>query len=227
MPDSKNQSILSALYPFSGDSKVAKPSVASAVTQKVKHGLEVKSQFFSENTTNLVAMAEALSQCYQDGGRLLTAGNGGSSCDAAHLCVEFMHPVTAGRPALPAINLSQDMAMMTAVANDIGFQHGLSRQLVALARANDMLVVFSTSGNSANLVLACEKAKTMGLTVAAFTGGDGGTLLGSGAVDYCLNVNTDSIHRIQECHLMCYHILWDLVHSLLAATRGQIGEHGQ
>lgn len=227
MSDSDNQSVLSALYPFSDDRPAAKPSIESAITQKVKHGLDVKSQFFSENSGNLVAMAEALSQCYQSGGRLLTAGNGGSSCDAAHLCVEFMHPVTAGRPALPAINLSQDMAMMTAVANDVGFQHGLSRQLTALARPNDMLVVFSTSGNSANLLLACEKAKTMGLSVAAFTGQDGGSLVSSGVVDYCLNVNTDSIHRIQECHLMCYHILWDLVHSLLAATRGQIGEHGQ
>ena len=133
-----------------------------------------------------------------------------------------MHPVTAGRPSLPAINLSQDNAMLTAVSNDIGFEHVLPRQLLALAKPEDLLLVFSTSGNSANITAAVNKAKQLGITVVAFLGGDGGELGQNPAVDHKLIVETDSVHRIQECHLTCYHILWDLVHTLLADKRGFI-----
>lgn len=116
--------------------------------------------------------------------------------------------------------------MLTAVSNDIGFDHVLPRQLLALGKAEDVLVVFSTSGNSSNITSACLKAKTLGMTVVAFSGMDGGELARMDAVDHCLIVETDSVHRIQECHLVSYHILWDLVHTLLSDERGFIGEHG-
>ena len=148
-------------------------------------------------------------------------GNGGSSCDAAHVAVEFQHPVTAGRPALTAIDLSADRTMLTAVANDIGFDHIFVRQIIAQGRSGDGLIGLSTSGNSKNLVKAFIKAKEMGLTTVGLAGMNGGAMATIG-LDHCLIVEEDSIHRIQECHVTIYHILWDLVHSLLADDRGSL-----
>lgn len=223
--------MLGALYPYMGNQNMAnqtasKPSVADAlatsIAQKVSESLAAKEAFFNQNADQLVAAAQIIADAYSRNNKLLCAGNGGSSCDAAHLAVEFMHPVTAGRPALPAINLSQDTTMASAVANDVGFEHVLTRQLIALSNADDVLVVFTTSGNSANLIKACKKAQSLGLKVIAFAGGDGGALVSEGCTDICLAVDTDSIHRIQECHLTAYHILWDLVHTLLADQRGSL-----
>jgi D-sedoheptulose 7-phosphate isomerase len=147
-------------------------------------------------------------------------GNGGSSCDAAHIAVEFTHPVTAGRPALSAISLCADVAMISAVGNDVGFEHVFVRQLIAQARPGDGLIGVSTSGNSPNLLAAFAKAREIGLLTIGLVGGDGGTMQRSGVVDHCLIVPSSSIHRIQECHVAAYHILWDLVHTLLAVDRG-------
>ncbi len=154
---------------------------------------------------------------------MLTMGNGGSSCDASHFAVEFQHPVTAGRPALPAINLVMDTAMISAVANDVGIKHVFVRQLEAHGQNIDGLFGFSTSGNSENLLAAFAKAKQMGITTFGLAGGNGGEMKTSGLVDYCLVVETDSIHRVQEVHVASYHILWDLVHTLLADQRGKLG----
>ncbi|MBA3777660.1 MAG: SIS domain-containing protein, partial [Betaproteobacteria bacterium] len=145
---------------------------------------------------------------------------GGSSCDAAHIAVEFLHPVTAGRPALTAVNLVADTAMMTAVGNDVGFAHIFVRQIVAQARRGDGLIGISTSGNSENLLAAFAKAKEIGVTTIGLSGYDGGKMAQSADVDHCLVVDSDSIHRIQETHVAIYHILWDLVHTLLADRRG-------
>jgi|TARA_B100000700_G_scaffold100283_1_gene112943 D-sedoheptulose 7-phosphate isomerase len=222
-----NQSVLSALYPFTGQSPADKPNdndelasaLVASVQAKARDSIAVKQAFFDLHSEALLAAAKRIAATYAQQGKLLTAGNGGSSCDAAHLAVEFMHPVTTGRKALPAINLSQDTAMMTAVSNDVGTEHVITRQLSALANCGDTLVVFSTSGNSANLIEACKKARAMDLSVIAFTGRTGGELQRQQLTDVCITVPSDSIHRIQECHLACYHILWDLVHSLLADSR--------
>jgi D-sedoheptulose 7-phosphate isomerase len=168
----------------------------------------------------VVDAARALASIYRQGGRLFCIGNGGSSCDAAHIAVEFMHPVTTGRPALAATNLVADNAMLTAVGNDVGFRHVFVRQLIALARPGDALIAVSTSGNSENLVAACAQARSMGLLTIALSGGDGGALAHSADVDHCLTVGSDSIHRVQETHVAIYHIVWDLVHTLLADSRG-------
>ena len=154
------------------------------------------------------------------GGRLFSMGNGGSSCDASHVAVEFVHPITAGRPALSAINLVADLAMISAVGNDVGFDHIFVRQILAQGRAGDGLIGISTSGNSANLIAAFAKAKEIGIATIGLAGGDGGKMLASGVVDHCLIVPSTSIHRIQESHVTAYHIIWDLVHTLLADDRG-------
>lgn len=224
-----NQNALQGLYPFlSGGSKdVAgeQQALLTSVQRKAADSVQVKQHFFAEQGDKVVEIARAVADSYRRNGRLFTMGNGGSSCDASHLAVEFLHPVTAGRPALPAVNLTADIAMLTAVGNDVGFENIFVRQLEAQAKAGDCLVGFSTSGNSENLMAAYAKAKEKGMTTIGLAGMSGGQMAASHAVDHCLVVKTDSIHRIQECHLAIYHILWDLVHTLLADHRGSAEAH--
>ncbi len=217
---------LEALYPFLHGERQAQhlldAALRESVRQKAADSCAVKHQFFETSGAEVVAVARALATAFEQDGRLYTMGNGGSICDAAHIAVEFLHPVTAGRPALCAVNLGADVAMLTAVGNDVGFRHVFVRQLVALARRGDALIGVSTSGNSENLLAAFAKAKEMGLTTIGLAGMDGGAMAASADLDHCLTVHTDSIHRIQETHVAIYHILWDLVHTLLADRRGNV-----
>jgi len=221
---------LESLYPFLHGVQRDEASVSAGLTESIRRkaedGIEVKQRFFAQNEDTLIATACALAAVYRGGGRLFAMGNGGSSCDAAHIAVEFQHPVTAGRPALPATNLAADTAFATAVGNDVGFAHVYLRQIAAQAQPGDGLIGISTSGNSANLLAAFEKAKEVGLTTIALAGMDGGEMAKSASIDHCLVVQTDSIHRIQECHVAIYHILWDLVHTLLADERGAAAAEG-
>ena len=134
--------------------------------------------------------------------------------------MEFLHPITVGRPALDAIDLTADVGMITAVGNDLSFEDIFKRQLIAKGRKNDALIGLSTSGNSKNLLAAFAQAKEMGISTIALAGGNGGRMACSGDVDHCLVVEATSIHRVQESHLVTYHILWDLVHTILAEQRG-------
>ncbi|XKE46810.1 SIS domain-containing protein [Halomonas organivorans] len=212
------------LYPFlhgdRQDDAGVQDALLASVREKADHGVQVKREFFASRGQAVVDAARAIAGVYRRGGRMLTMGNGGSSCDAAHFAVEFLHPVTAGRPALAAIPLAGNDAMLTAVGNDVGFDHVFVRQLLALARPEDGLVGFSTSGNSRNLMRAFAQARELGLMTLGLAGGDGGEMARSDDLDHCLVVATDSIHRVQEVHVATYHILWDLVHTLLADDRG-------
>ncbi len=218
---------LADLYPFlhggRKDAAQERAALLESVRRKAQHSVSVKRAFFEANAEALIEAARAIAAVYAAGGKMFSMGNGGSSCDAAHFAVEFQHPITAGRPALAAMNLVMDQAMLSAVANDVGVKHVFVRQLEAHARPGDGLIGFSTSGNSENLVAAYAKAKEMGLVTLGLAGGDGGAMKRSGLVDHCLVVETDSIHRVQEVHVACYHILWDLTHTLLADTRGSAG----
>jgi D-sedoheptulose 7-phosphate isomerase len=215
---------LHQLYPFlHGDKQDVgrlRDALLGSVRRKARDSIEAKERFFAAHSKSVVAAAEAIAGVYRKRGRLFSMGNGGSSCDAAHFAVEFLHPVTTGRPALTAINLTADIAMLTAVGNDVGFNHVFTRQLIAQANPGDGLVGFSTSGNSENLLAAFAKAKELGVVTIGFAGNDGGRMARDHTVDHCLVVESDSIHRIQETHVAIYHILWDLVHTLLAEDRG-------
>ncbi len=219
---------LQSLYPFlheqPKDAASQNEALLESVRQKAQHSLDVKQTFFNANAQALIDAAKAVARCYQQGGKLLSMGNGGSSCDASHIAVEFQHPVTAGRPSLPAFNMNNDNAFFSAVANDVGITHVFSRQIEAHGQAGDCVVAFSTSGNSENLLDGIRKAHDLGLTTIGFAGGNGGEMLSSGLMDHCLVVETDSIHRVQEVHVACYHILWDLTHTLLADSRGSLSE---
>jgi len=221
---------LNALYPFvhgkPQDSATLDPALLRSVESKAAESRETNARFFSEHAAQLIDAAKALAGMWQSGGRLFAMGNGGSSCDAAHISVEFLHPITAGRRALPAVNLDADIAMLSAVGNDVGFDQVFARQLEAHARAGDGLIGVSTSGNSPNLMAAFATAKRMELVTFGLAGGDGGRMKSEGRVDHCLVVPSHSVHRIQECHVAAYHILWDLVHTLLADTRGSAQTSG-
>jgi len=222
----KKSSALSQLYPFlhgkAKDNTLEKKALFQSIEQKAAHSVQAKQLFFANNKAALILAAQALAEIYQNKGRVFTMGNGGSSCDASHFAVEFQHPVTAGRPSLPAMNLTMDMAMISAVSNDLGVEHVFVRQLGAHARRGDGVVGFSTSGNSKNLMAAFAKAKNMGLVTFGLCGGSGGDMVSSGLLDHCLHVPTESIHRVQEVHVAIYHILWDLTHTLLADKRGDL-----
>jgi D-sedoheptulose 7-phosphate isomerase len=215
---------LAGLYPFLAaerhDSSQLAQLLLESVRQKAEESSAVKQKFFRECAAQVVAAAQAVAEAYARGGRLYTMGNGGSSCDSAHIAVEFQHPVTAGRPALPAHNLANDSAMLSAVGNDVGFEHVFLRQVIALMRAEDALIGVSTSGNSENLLLAFSAAKRLGATTVGLAGGDGGRMRSHADIDHCLIAPSDSVHRVQETHVAIYHILWDLTHTLLAGTRG-------
>jgi len=219
-----NASELDDLYPFlhgkQHDPEALDAALLHSVEEKARDSRKTNTRFFGEQAGVLVAAAKALAEVYRQGGRLFSMGNGGSSCDASHVAVEFVHPITTGRPALAAINLVADLAMISAVGNDVGFEHVFVRQVIAQGKAGDGLIGISTSGNSSNLIAAFAKAKEMGLCTIGRAGGDGGKMKSSGVCDYCLVVPTTSIHRIQESHVTAYHILWDLVHTILASDRG-------
>jgi D-sedoheptulose 7-phosphate isomerase len=226
MNSHENNTSLQALYPFltnkKSDVATMNQALLDSIEQKASQHQRIIGEFFEKNNQALVNCANAIANMYKQDGRLFAMGNGGSSSDASHIAVEFLHPVTTGRPALPAYDLSCDKTLMTAIANDVGYQHVYSRQVANLVRKNDALIGVSTSGNSENLIKAFLQAKKIGAVTIALTGGTGGEMAKIN-LDHCLIVNSDSIHRTQECHVAIYHMLWDLVHTLLADDRGALG----
>jgi D-sedoheptulose 7-phosphate isomerase len=189
-----------------------------SLLEKARESVAVKQTFFEQQKDAILAASLELARAYHKEQKLLVCGNGGSATDAQHVAVEFMHPITVGRKALPAICLSNDMAMVTAVANDVGFDNIFVRQIIALGHEGDVLLGISTSGNSENLLHAFSTAQRMGLVTIGFAGDDGGRMeqmKSDRMLDHCLTVPTTSIHRIQESHMMLYHVMWDLTHEFL------------
>ena len=206
------------LYPGQTDAGTVKDAdLLASVRRKVEESITTKQALLERGSGDLLAMAKVLAGVFRGGGRLLTMGNGGSSSDAAHIAIEFNHPVTVGRKALPALHLGADVQMLTAVGNDVGFREVFARQVISLGQPGDALIGLSTSGNSENLLAAFGEAKKKGIATLGFAGHDGGRMASSGLVDVCVVVPSTSVHRIQESHLVAYHVLWDLVHTLLAS----------
>jgi D-sedoheptulose 7-phosphate isomerase len=187
--------------------------VKDAILRKARESADVKEQFFRAEADRIEALVRTMAARFSDGGRLYVMGNGGSATDAQHISLEFFHPIIEKRKALPAIALTADQALLTAISNDRDFAKIFADQLRVLARPGDMALAVSTSGKSPNLVQALETARELGLLTIAFTGKDGGRL--PDLAEYCFVVPSFSIHRIQETHVTLYHIVWDLVHVAL------------
>ena len=211
-----------SFYPFLHEENEKPRELMAALgfslLEKVRESVEVKQRFFEENKDGILAASLAIAKAFHRGRKLLVCGNGGSATDAQHVAVEFMHPITVGRKALPAICLNNDMAMVTAVANDVSFADVFVRQIIALGKAGDVLIAISTSGNSENLLHAFKTAQRMNITTIGFAGDEGGRMeqmKSEGLIDHCFTVPTSSIHRIQESHVTLYHVMWDMVHEFL------------
>ncbi len=157
--------------------------------------------------------ALAIGQCFQKGGKILLAGNGGSLCDAMHFAEELTGYYRQKRPALPAIALS-DPGHMSCVANDVGYEHVFSRAIEALGKPGDILIVMTTSGNSSNLVKAVATAKERGLSTIGFLGKAGGALKGQCDLEWIVNGFLYS-DRIQEAHMAAIHIVIEQVEKML------------
>ena len=184
-----------------------------AILRKARESADVKEQFFRAEADRIEALARALAAAFQRGGRLYVMGNGGGATDAQHVAVEFCHPIVEKRRPLPALALTTDAALLTAISNDRDFAKVFADQLRVLARPDDMALAISTSGQSPNLIQGLEAARALRLLTIAFAGKDGGRL--ADLADYCFVVPSFSIHRIQETHVALYHIVWDLVHVAL------------
>ena len=152
------------------------------------------------------------------GGRLLlTCGNGGSATDAQHLAEELIGRYRADRRALPAVALTADTAALTCIANDFGYEQVFARQVEALARPGDLLVCFSTSGNSPNIVAALQAARARGAQSVALLGKDGGAA--RGLADLALIVASDDTARIQEAHLQVLHYICEVVEAAVLSDQ--------
>jgi D-sedoheptulose 7-phosphate isomerase len=187
--------------------------MTSAILRKAHESAQVKEQFFRAEADRIEALVRAMAVSFQQGGRLYVMGNGGGATDAQHVAVEFCHPILEKRRPLPAVALTTDNALLTAISNDRDFAKVFGDQLRLLARPGDMAMALSTSGQSPNLVHGLEVARELGALTIAFTGKDGGRL--AALADHGFIVPSFSIHRIQETHVALYHVVWDLVHVAL------------
>lgn len=157
--------------------------------------------------------ALAIATAFQMGGKVLIAGNGGSLCDATHFAEELTGIFRQKRRALPALALSEP-GHLTCVGNDLGFEHIFARGVEAYGKQGDIFVGLTTSGNSANMVLAFEKAKELGLTTVAFLGKCGGKLKGYADLELIIEGFKTS-DRIQEAHMAAIHMIIELVEEFL------------
>ena len=156
---------------------------------------------------------EMVRSTVKQGGTLLFCGNGGSAADAQHMATEYVVRYMRNRRAYPAIALTTDTSLITAVGNDLGFDHIFSRQIEALGKRGDLLIIHSTSGNSPNVLRAAEAAKETGIPVLALTKQDGGAL--RKIADHTIVVPTNRTDRAQEIHLCIQHAICDAIEQTL------------
>ena len=177
----------------------------------VAASIAVKQQVWGNETLlqTVEAITEVITKAFQQGNKVLFCGNGGSAADAQHLAAEFSGRFYIDRDALPAEALHANTSYLTAVANDYSYDVIYSRLIKGLGNKGDVLVGLSTSGNSKNIVLAFEQAKSNGMITVGFTGAGGGKI--KDISDYLINVPSTDTPRIQESHILLGHIICQLV----------------
>jgi D-sedoheptulose 7-phosphate isomerase len=184
-----------------------------SVLRKCRESADMKFRFFEANADLLEEVCRRLAEALAAGHQLFVMGNGGSSCDALHVAVEFVHPIIEKRRAFPARALTCDTALLTAISNDSDFSQTFAEQLKLFGKPGDVVLGISTSGMSPNVNYGLQAARESGVLTIAFSGKDGGR--SKEIAEYCLTVPSFSIHRIQEVHTTLLHVLWDMVHVLL------------
>ena len=209
-----------SLYPFlyagEADLDEVLGQVRRSTVEKAAEIVALRRLMLERDQARLVVCATAMAASFAGGGRLFAFGNGGSSTDAQAVATTFLHPGPGGRP-LPALSLTDDVAVVTALANDVGFEVVFARQLAAFAKPGDIAVGLSTSGNSDNLIRAFEEASRRGLLTVGLAGYQGGKMAEVDTIDHLFVAPSSSVHRIQEAQTTTYHVLWELTHTALAA----------
>ena len=179
--------------------------------------LELKNlipEFLDVANHSIKIVADLLIATFSEGSKVLLCGNGGSAADAQHFAAEFVNAFARDihRPALPAISLSTDTSILTSIANDFSYDNIFSRQVEAYGKKGDILILFTTSGNSRNCIRAAECAKTLDISTIAFTRKNAEI---SKFVDFSIEVPSTNTQHIQECHILTYHVLTEIVESKL------------
>lgn len=182
---------------------------ASKVAHEIEEGIAAFRSVLDREAARIEQVASALCDCLKNGRKVLFFGNGGSAADSQHLAAEFVGRYLKNRRALPAIALTTDTSILTAVGNDFGFDRVFERQVEALGVAGDFAFGISTSGNSANVLMGLKKARSLGLKTVALTGRGGGKM--KDAADFLIAVDSDRTPRIQECHALIGHILCEII----------------
>jgi len=184
------------------------------IKSRVFDSIQVKEETLKKNIDVIARMAEEITETLKKNGKLIFFGNGGSAADSQHIAAEFIGRFQKERKSLPAIALTTDTSVLTALSNDYGFDIVFKRQLEGLGRSGDIAMAFSTSGNSKNVIEGVKQAKKMGIKTLAFTGCGGGKL--APLCDMSLIVASSNTARIQESHICFAHILCELVENSLS-----------
>lgn len=179
------------------------------IQARVAESIKVKQETLSKNAETVARMAEEITKALKNNNKVFFFGNGGSAADSQHMAAEFIGRFQRERRSLPAIALTTDSSVLTALGNDYGFDVVFSRQLEGLAQKGDVAVAISTSGNSKNVIAGVYQAKKTGLKVMSFTGCGGGKL--APLCDLNLIVESSNTARIQESHICFFHIICELV----------------
>lgn len=187
------------------DAKAARDRAVTRLTELSRLADAVAAALPDEIAQAAILVRDVLDR----GGTLFFCGNGGSAADAQHIATEYVVRYMKSRRALPAIALTTDTSLLTAAGNDLGFDHVFARQVEALVKAGDLLVVHSTSGTSPNVLRAAEAARAKGAQVLALSARDGGPLKELATV--CIVIPTERTDRAQELHLMIQHVICELV----------------
>ena len=185
------------------------------IRNALEEGTRLRQSCAEPLTEPLLAAAQAMCGCLQDGGKILACGNGGSAADAQHFVAELVNRFEIDRPGLAALALTTDASVTTSISNDFSFLDVFARQVQALGKPGDVLLAISTSGTSPNILAAVDAAALADVKVVALTGRDGGKLGRHAGVDLHLNIPHNSTARVQEMHITCLHILCDLIDQTL------------
>jgi D-sedoheptulose 7-phosphate isomerase len=193
----------------------------NAIKSQIESSLEVKQKILQSGglINDIAATAKRIISAYRNGKKILLAGNGGSAADSQHLAAEMVNRFGFDRPGLPAIALSTDTSIITAIGNDSGFENIFSRQVEALGNEGDVFIAISTSGDSANLIEALNRCKSKKIVAIGLTGASGGKM--EKLCDICLKVPSGDTPRIQEAHILIGHILCSLVENELFGGTNQ------
>ena len=180
------------------------------VKEQVAESARVKEAFLADEKAmeEVAAVAALLVQTYRAGGKTLWAGNGGSAADAQHMAAELVNKFRLNRSGLPAMALTVDTSVLTAIGNDYGYEQVFARQIIACGNPGDVFVGISTSGNSANLLKALDACREKGLITVAVVGG---ASCGMDAYDHVIHIPSTDTPRIQECQTLVGHILCEAV----------------